>query len=295
MVLKELAVPAQQLWSDDSSTMDLDPLVPATASLVEQLVALLSALLATLEKPIAQQPVYLLLPEAMEDESLLSTFTRQIRTLYPELLAHKDSRAFPYGACSALLALKTVQHSWQKDPALMPWMIAIDSPLQQFQLWPDRLQSLPENHRPVGVTEGAVAVQWSAQPAGLSCRFNETELTRKDTAEDAGLQALLLQIAQQLDMPLATIYLPDNGSTLMTDAWLSACGQLHPWVTAETDYELLAYHTGELGSSGGLYRLLHLYLAYQNQARYGLTLQCEQGQLGFRSAAVFHWQSTTAT
>ena len=289
MLLPDLRLAPQQWLSEEHWSVGLDPLIDQSDSMAVQLFRLLSFLLAKLPQPLSAQPVYLLLPESMEDAGQLAAFTRLIRQQYPELLTHKRSRIFPYGACSALIALKTIQLDWQHDPTLTPWMLAIDSPLQQFRLSNQQLAAEPNSCLPVSLSEGAIAAQWSADSAGLHYCFNETELTSQQAQHDEGMQALFAHIAQQLDRPLTTVYRPDNGNAAVAEAWLSACGKLHPWLSAETSYEFLAYQTGELGSCGGLYRLLHLYLAQQNQVNTALSLQSEQGQLGFRSAAVFCW------
>ncbi|MCC5827662.1 hypothetical protein [Alkalimonas sp.] len=295
MLLPDLALPSQQWLSDDAWSIGLDPLIDENESMPVQLFALLSSLLTSLSQPLTDQPVYLLLPESMEDAGQLAALTRLIRQQFPELLMHQQSRVFPFGACSALLALKTIQHSWLHDPTLSPWMIAIDSPLQQYRLRPELLAAQPTGYRPVSLSEGIVAVQWAADASGLQYLFNETELTPQHAQIEEGMQALFTRMAQLLKSPLTSIYLPDNGNAALAESWLAACGQLHPWLTAETSYEFLAYQTGELGSAGGLYRLLHLYLAHHNQVRSGLSLQSEQGQLGFRSAAVFYWQSAATS
>lgn len=289
MLLADLRLPPQQWLSEEHWSVGLDPLIDQSDSMAVQLFRLLSFLLAKLPQPLNAQPVYLLLPESMEDAGQLAAFTRLIRQQYPELLTHKHSRMFPYGACSALMALKTIQQDWQHDHTLTPWMIAIDSPLQQFRLWQQQLAVQSNHSLPVSLSEGAIAAKWSAASSGLHYCFNETELTSQQAQNDEGMQALFANIAQQLDRPLTTVYRPDNGSSAVADAWLSACGKLHPWLSAETSYEFLAYQTGELGSCGGLYRLLHLYQAQQSQVNTALSLQSEQGQLGFRSAAVFYW------
>lgn len=286
--LSDLALTTSSLarYSPDTSALqvELAPLVPPTNSKVAQLCSLLTCVLSQLTEPIVNQPVILLLSEDFAKSKDLAILSQTIEQLYPGLLQHPQSKVYCYGACSALMALRAINHLWQTAPDSKPWLIALDSPLtdvcnvkpnEQPQSWP------------LCLSEGAIAVQWQAVRYGLTYRYNETELTQNGNA----LPALFMQLASILKEPIASIYLSDNGSAHLTDNWLQSCAQLHPWITATTEYEMQAYHTGELGAVGGLYRLLHLYLSLQNNMRSGLTLQVEQAQWRYQSVALFAWQS----
>lgn len=272
----------------------------AGQSLPVRLVWLLEQLLLQ-SRAVEQQQVYLILPEqAGADDSTLNAFLQLLMQRLPPLLMSPGCRVFPYGSAGALMALNAAtqyfqqfqQHSAQDNvPSetcgkISPqvWLVAVDSLAQDSVL--NRYAALDSSA--VVLSEGAIALCIAADSNGNSVLFHAADASPGATPEqDNAIGHLFLQLATQVTEPLKQLYLPDCGDEQQSSRWLMQYSSLHGAVDVDSQLVFPAYACGELGASGGLYRLWHLLSRLQRNEITGLTAQLEISARQYRALTLF--------
>lgn len=255
------------------------------------LVAMLHKLLSQLSLQPDAAPVLLVLPEQLAGEQALAAVVQTLRQVFPELLGHSACQLFPYGRSAALMAINAARQLLTAGESVV-WIIGLDSPVSAMPVNEPSMAELTEYQISDNViwSEGAVALALEQSTTGLRCHYLAADATVSSATEELAIAQLFDAVAANTDSALARLYLPDNGSSELTACWQAHYPRLASCVEKSTQLSLPAYSTGELGAAGGLYRFLHLYLAYSNANHKGLTLQCEISERIYRAVAVFSWQ-----
>lgn len=258
-----------------------------------RLLGLLEGLFAKMPARPQQQLVYLLLPEfSGPDNAQLNALLQQLMRRWPELLQSEQCRVFPYGSAASLMAFNAAQQqltqpAQMQSKARQIWLIAVDTLCSAAAF--EHYQAHAGSYV---LSEGALAVCLGKAANGLQLQFSATDANAGQAEHngDVAIASLFAQAAQHVQhsgMTLNQLYLPDCGNDNASAEWLAQCHKLQGAITLDTAYFLPSYHSGELGASGGLYRLLHLMQAHQKGRLTGLTLAYEQSARCYRSVAVF--------
>ncbi|SNY42941.1 hypothetical protein SAMN06297280_0507 [Arsukibacterium tuosuense] len=260
-------------------------------SFAGRLVAMLKKLRSQLSLLPDAAPVLLVLPEQVAGEQALAGVVQTLRQAFPELLGHSACQLFPYGRSAALMAINAARQLLTAGESVV-WIIGLDSPVSAMSVKEPTIAELAECQISDNVvwSEGAVALALQHSKTGLCCHYLAADATVSSATQELAIAQLFDAVAANTDSALTRIYLPDNGSSELTACWQSSYQRLAPRIEQTTQLSLPAYSTGELGAAGGLYRFLHLYLAYSNANQQGVTLQCEISERLYRAVAVFSWQ-----
>lgn len=238
--------------------------------------------------------VYLILPElSTGDDVALNELVQLIMRRLPGLLQSARSRLFAHGSAGTLMALSAAKTALQQNTFAQVWLLSADS-MCNSKAFEQYVQAGAAHV----LSEGAVALNIGRALAGSNeankgIRLLFTELDAKANSrneqEDATAN-LLRQAAAEVvkhGQTLRLAYMPDCGDETASLVWLTQYKWLHGAVTADTEMRLPSYHCGELGASGGLYRLLHVMRSAQKGRLSGLTMQFEQSLQRYRSVALF--------
>lgn len=299
MTLAINEIPAKELqWLNYSVPTNFIDDAQPVSQLATRIVVLLNTIWPSIEHNIADNEVYLLLPEfsgvdSPELQQLLQTIMRQ----FPTLLRNQNCKVFPFGRASALMAFAAANTRLNNHSSSKIWLVAVDSLAVscRLQAWLAR-----QNYQPEAVaSEAAIALCLTAAKTGLinTLHVADANVEQKNSttnnlaASDAALAHLLLQVANTFKQQLAYIMLPDTGESVLTTHWLEQYQQLHGVVDKSTQFEFPGYFTGELGAAGGLYRLLYMYLGFIEQRIAAPLLQCEIAERSYRAVSVFNYQS----
>lgn len=303
MALHSVQIPPIPLFWQQHLTLQTNFVQPRAdnETLTDRLLMLLNRLLTKIDNELAGNPesevVYLVLPEEFGQHSeALPQLMQQIQRQHPLLLKHADCKLFPYGRSATLIAWAAARQQLSSSPDTPVWLIAFDSlapgsRLQHFaqhQLADNGQADLSQSNSVA--SEAAVALKLTAADSGLTVSYAGFDAKRAKHEQETILPRLFAEVASTIPSSIAQLVMPDNGLSVLTAAWLEHYQCLHGVVTAETRIELPAYFSGELGAAGGLYRLLYIYLAYQQQRLSGTTLQCEISDECYRAITAFQYQ-----
>lgn len=260
---------------------------------IEQFMALFDCLFSEQLQCPEDECVLLVLPELFNgQDELLHALFAQIAVVYPHLLTHSLSRIFPYGSSGNLMALAEASRLLSVDAVEQVWIIAMDS-LAEKQLLLQLAQQqrlLTEQHMGLCPSEGIVGLCLGQSEIGLVVNFSAMDADVEGTPKQA-LTSLFTQISAESSDSLQAIYFPDNGDETLTQQWLDAYPLLSAKIGQHTQLLFPAYHTGEIGTAGGLYRFLHIFEGFKNGLLSGNILQCEISAKAFRAAGLFSWRT----
>lgn len=305
MALVNNPVPAEQLgWNNTAVATNFVANAKITECLTERIILLLTELWSSIGHAIADNEVYLLLPEFsgvdnLELQQLLQAIMRQ----FPALLRSEHCKVFPYGRAAALMAFSaanTKLSNSQPHQNAKIWLVAVDSlaVTKCLDIW---CQNQTETSYAIA-SEGAIALCLTLNDTGLVSLMHlanvqvatkASDVTAKALVgnEDEALAEIFMQVASRYAKPLAYIMMPDTGETQLTSTWLTQYQHLHGVVDSNTQFELPSYFTGELGAAGGLYRLLFMYLSFVQQRLTAPILQCEIADKSYRAISIFDYKS----
>ncbi len=261
-----------------------------------RIVQLIEKLRQQLSKIPDTDPVLLVLPEQLINESQLQTVLNGLHQAFPQLLSHHACQLFPYGRSAALMALAAARQLLAAGEQRV-WIIGVDSPVSSVlqQLSSGSVSAVSNISSSVVWSEGAVAMCLSQSAVGLNCHFLASDATVNKQQDEPAIAQLFSAVATNIGSPLRCLYLADCGDDEFTARWQGHYSRLAALVNRETELNFTGFATGELGAAGGVYRLLHLYLGYLQDNEPGLTLQCEISDRLYRAVAVFSWQTASST
>ena len=236
--------------------------------------------------------VYLVLPElGTADGSALNSLIQQIMRSLPGLLQSAHCRVFAHGSAGALMALAAAQNLLQQQSQAQIWLLSVDSlcSATAFERYCRYSASYVLSEGAVALCIGSRELDTANGDTGLQLLFNAVDATTGHSNNDATANVLLQAAGKALDRTtmLGQLYMPDCGDESAGAVWLEQYHWLRGAVDADTTFCLPAYWSGELGASGGLYRLLHLMRAGAKGRLPGLTLQYEQSLQHYRTVALF--------
>jgi hypothetical protein len=247
----------------------------------DRLLQLLLQLREKLQHAADQQTVYLLLPEfSGPADPQLDGLLQLIMRHWPALLQSERCRIFPYGSAGCLMALHGAEQQLQLTPKQPIWLVAVDTLCHNTVL--DEMAAAAADWV---LSEGAIALCLAAKHSAVRLQFSAFDATTTSEAQES-IGGLFAQVAGGKQR-LQHIYLPDCGEAQSTERWLPHYHKLSGVVDMDTAYALPSFHTGELGTAGGLYRLLHILQGYQNGRLHQLTLQFELSARLYRSVALY--------
>ncbi|CAM3812180.1 hypothetical protein [Rheinheimera salexigens] len=308
MALANNPIPAEFFsWQHNDLPANFVTGANLATSLTERIILLLTELWPSIEQAIADSEVYLLLPEfSGVDSAELHYLLQAIMRQFPSLLRSEHCKVFPYGRAAALMAFAAanakLNSNISSNKSKNIWLLAVDSLAVATRLDKHTAQAV--------ASEGAVAVCLTLSNTGLVSLLHAADVniskrlaTANTNAASAGainasadndelaLADLFLKVVSEYNQPLGYIMLPDTGETKLTSAWLQQYQHLHGVVDSNTQFEFPSYFTGELGTAGGLYRLLYMYLSFEQQRLTAPLLQCEIAEQSYRAVSVFSYQS----
>jgi hypothetical protein len=232
------------------------------------------------------------LPEFFNGQAhLLQELFIRIAAVYPQLLTHSLSRIFPYGSSGNVMALAEASRLLSTDAVEQVWIIAMDS-LAEKQLLlqlAEQQRLLTAQRMGLCASEGIVGLCLGQSATGLVVEFSAMDADVEGTPKQA-LISLFTLVNAQPHHPIQTIYFTDNVDETLTQQWLEAYPLLAAKIDQHTQLLFPAYHTGEIGAAGGLYRFLHLFEGFKNGLLSGNILQCEISAKAFRAAGLFSWR-----
>lgn len=236
--------------------------------------------------------VYLVLPElGTADGSALNSLIQQIMRSLPGLLQSAHCRVFAHGSAGALMALAAAQNVLQQQSQAQIWLLSVDSlcSATAFERYCRYSASYVLSEGAVALCIGSRELDTANGDTGLQLLFNAVDATTGHSNNDATANVLRQAAGKALDRTtmLGQLYMPDCGDESAGAVWLEQYHWLRGAVDADTTFCLPAYWSGELGASGGLYRLLHLMRAGAKGRLSGLTLQYEQSLQHYRTVALF--------
>lgn len=239
-----------------------------------------------------QSVVYLILPElSTTGDSLLNSLIQHIMRDLPGLLQSAQCRVFAHGSAGALMALAAAQNLLQQQSQAQIWLLSVDSlcSATAFERYCRYSASHVLSEGAVALCIGSRALDTANGGAGLQLLFNAVDATTGHSNNDATANVLRQAAGKALDRTtiLGQLYMPDCGDESAAAVWLEQYHWLRGAVDADTTFCMPAYWCGELGASGGLYRLLHLMRAMAKGRLPRLTLQYEQSLQHYRAVALF--------
>jgi hypothetical protein len=247
----------------------------------DRLMQLLMQLQARLNNSADRKIVYLLLPEFTgADNPELDNLLQAIMRQWPALLQSELCRIFPYGCAGSMMAFHAAQQQLQVTPTQTVWLLAVDSLCYSAMF--TQMAAAASDWL---LSEGAIALCLGAERGGISAEFTGFDAVTTPQNDDV-IGCLFAQVAAA-GQRLQQIYMPDCGDLRLTGRWLAQYHRLSGVIDQQTEYKLPSYFTGELGTVGGLYRLMHILLGYQQGRLRQRTMQYELSERLYRSVAVY--------
>lgn len=239
-----------------------------------------------------QSIIYLVLPElSTTDSSVLNTLIQHIMRNLPGLLQSAQCRIFAQGSAGALMALAAAQTLLQHQSKTPIWLLSVDSlcSATAFERYRQNSASHVLSEGAVALCLGGTASDTANADSGLQLLFSAVDATTGHSSNDATGNVLRQAAGEALKRTtmLGQLYMPDCGDDRAGAVWLEQYHWLRGAVDADTTFCMPAYLCGELGASGGLYRLLHLLCTAAKGRLPSLTLQYEQSLQHYRTAALF--------
>lgn len=298
MTLAINEIPAKELqWLNYSVPTNFIDDAQPVSQLATRIVVLLNTIWPSIEHNIADNEVYLLLPEfSGVDNPELQQLLQAIMRQFPALLRNQHCKVFPFGRASALMAFAAARARLTSQNSSKVWLVAADSlaVTSRLQAWLAKQYFQPE----AVASEAAIALCLTAAKTGLINSLHAADASvavvaanANSAQQDTALAHLFLHVAKSLKQQLAYIMLPDTGEPQLTSYWSEQYQQLHGVINKQTQFEFPGYFTGELGAAGGLYRLLHMYLGFEQQRLTAPLLHCEIAERSYRAVSVFNYQS----
>ncbi|GLQ31862.1 hypothetical protein [Litoribrevibacter albus] len=261
-------------------------------------IALIKEALDQLDLDLTGAPVLFIPPGyGLSEESQLTAFTHKVSEAFPSLFQNASSRIYPYGRSSVLMLFGYLKELLAREPGQTVWVLAVDSYANLR-----RLNELNQSNKLLTeetgdgmiVSEGAIILGIKQTTEGLMVSWSGSDASvshgKLSSSGDFAVEQLFHKLTDQTQQPLNTIYLPDNGDQQISNAWMDEYRCLAPIITKDTQMYFSTAVTGELGSVGGLYRLLHLYSSYKKGRIDGLTMQCEISDKLYRAVALYQWR-----
>lgn len=269
--------------------------------LIARHVALLKEALSQLNHEITNNPVLLITPSyGVAGEEELLEWGERIAQSCPQFFGHADSRLFPYGRASFLMALSYAKELLQNSSHQTVWLVGVES-LANLNLLKSIKQEgrlLDEEGAGMIPSEGAIILGVRSASNGLNLLWtgSDAHLTSQhDSAgqspneEDLAVNQLFRQAVNNASTKINQLYLPDHSNPDISSAWLNQYRELASVVDKDTQFYFSSVFTGELGSVGGLYRFLLIHDSYMKSRITGTSLQCEISDQLYRSMALFSW------
>ncbi|MGF1693210.1 hypothetical protein [Photobacterium kagoshimensis] len=236
-------------------------------------------------------PIIFLTPAFSSKEHTKVLFNSYCKAL-PLLSEHKQLFFYPYGRAASLLAIKQIEQLLSGNNTSRVLIVGVDS---HHKLCPTSQEACDSHYEESHITacDSMAVIQVEFSEQGLVTHWHGKSAQAKVNEKGQGVANLFYMLNKQSDLSIDAIHLPLNNTTKMANEWLEQLPGIASLLSSELKCLFNGIRVGDLGTTMGIFNLLHTQSLYQNgeletdQA----ILQLDLSDGLYQSAVLFGWQN----